>query len=123
MNLVLLLYLAIFAIGIDATVPSSANNPEKATSTNDVPQQMESGNQEESNSQDQAQDDKKVTKRSHGWNPWSYGGYGYGGYGWPWYGIGYGWYPGWSYYGHGYDGYGGYSGYRGYGHGGWYKGW
>ncbi|XP_029048264.1 cold and drought-regulated protein CORA-like [Osmia bicornis bicornis] len=116
MNLLLLLLLALVALGTGITVP------EKVVDTNDVAQQVANDNQPQLESQDN-DGDKKVAKRSYGWNPWIYSGYSYG---WPWYGIGsgHGWYPGGWYtgwpaiYGHGY---GGYFGYRGYG--GWYKGW
>ncbi|XP_015433415.1 PREDICTED: glycine-rich protein-like [Dufourea novaeangliae] len=109
MNPLSLILLLVFALASCATVP------DKVTNANDVPQQAATDKQAEVEPQDGAED-KKVAKRSYGWNPWSYIGYSYG---WPWYGFGHGWYPGWPLpYGHGYGGYGGY----GY-HGGWYKGW
>ncbi|XP_043591029.1 cold and drought-regulated protein CORA-like [Bombus pyrosoma] len=133
MNLLLLVFLTIFTLGT-ATVPP-INKLEKVKGDSDVSEKIIADNQAEPNSQD-ATEDKKVAKRSYGWNPWSYIGYSY----WPWYGFG--WYPSWPlYYSHGYSGYGGYGGYSGYGgygghgyggysgygygyrsHGGWYKG-
>ncbi|KAK1126679.1 hypothetical protein K0M31_004305 [Melipona bicolor] len=111
MNLLLLLLLTIFALGV-ATVPP-IGTLEKVTGDGDLSQKVIAENQAQPNPQD-GTEDKKVAKRSYGWHPWGHGGYGFG------------WYPGWPlYYGHG--GYGGYGhggfgyGYRGYG--GWYKGW
>lgn len=71
--------LAAFAAGAS----SVAVAPEKVANanTNEAAQKPVTDNQEQPEPRDE-DGDKKVAKRSYGWNPWSYGGYSYG---WPWY--------------------------------------
>ncbi|XP_001607541.1 cold and drought-regulated protein CORA-like [Nasonia vitripennis] len=133
----LLLLLSLVGLAVGQAIIS------KPAETNDVGVNQGVLNQVPQEDVEQAED-KKVDKRSYGWNPWiwpSYGhgwsghGHGWSGHGWPsyshgWSGHGHGWHGGWSGHGHGWHGGLSYgwpiyisSGHGWHGHGGWHSKW